>query len=450
MDELPETRYARVDGLRIAYQRFGSGAPVVMIPGLISNVDLMWEHEYYRRVFDHVAQHCDWIQFDKRGMGLSDRFDEPPTIEERIGDIVAVMDDAGMEQATIVGLSEGGAMARQFAVAHPQRVRGVALLSTMVDAGRTPQAHELSGERWVPTAEIVSFWLSVADTWGEDASVFAARFVPSQADNAAFVRWLNRLNRMAATPAAFARQLQSMPLMLETIPDVPAEIPTLIVHGEGDRILPVGHGRALAAAMPHATYVECEGDDHFQPALPNWRDYVDPVIEFASGVRPTARTERRFATVLFTDIVGSTQLAGSFGDDRWAELIDSHDRIAHRTVAEHGGRVVKSTGDGILATFDVPSRAVEATARLRGEIDEIGLSIRSGLHAGEVEVHGNQDVTGLAVNLAARIEAQAGDGEILVSSTVKDLLLGSPVGLVDRGAHSLKGIEGSWQLFAVA
>ena len=450
MDDLPDIRYARVDGLRIAYQRFGSGPPVVMIPGLVSNVDLVWEHEFYRRVFDHVGRYCEWLHFDKRGMGLSDRFDDPPTIQERVRDIVAVMDDAGWLSAAVVGLSEGGAMARQFAAAHPDRVDRVVLFATMADNRRLDRVQELSGDRWVATEDLISYWIEVAERWGEDADVFASRFVPGQVDNVSLIRWLNRLNRMAATPAAFSKQLASMPLLIREIPDVAPEIPTLIIHGEGDQLLPVGHGRTLAEAMPHAGYVEPDGSDHFHPALPNWREFLDPIIEFVSGVSPTSTTQRRFATVLFTDIVGSTDLATSLGDAKWAALIDSHDRIAHRTVAAAGGRVVKSTGDGILAVFDVPSSAVDATQRLRDELAALGIPVRSGLHAGEIEVHENQDVTGLAVNLAARIEAVADTGEVLVSSTLKDLLLGSDVGFTARGSHVLKGLDGTWDLYAVA
>ena len=245
MDEFPETRYAQVDRLRIAFQRFGVGAPVVMIPGLVSNVDLVWEHEFYRRAFDHVGQYCEWLHFDKRGMGLSDRSDEPPTVEERTRDIAAVMDEVGWERASLVGQSEGGAMARHFAAAHPERVERVVLLSTMADSARLGRAEELSGDQWVAERELFDFWVAVAGTWGESARDFASRFVPSQEDNTSFVRWLNRLNRLASTPAAFVKQLESIPLLLDHIPDVPAEIPTLIVHGEQDRIIPVGHGRAL-------------------------------------------------------------------------------------------------------------------------------------------------------------------------------------------------------------
>ena len=311
IDDIPQTRYARVDGLRIAYQRFGvvGGVRTVIVPGLVSNIDLAWDHETYRRSFDHMRRHLDCVHFDKRGMGLSDRFDDAPTIAERSSDIEAVMDALEWKSACIVGISEGGAMARHFASSHPDRVDAVALVGTMCDDARRARAEVLSGERWRPDDEMAVTWMAMVETWGEDARPMLEQFAPSQVDNDSFVRWTNRFNRLAVSPGSLLNQLHSITSITGAIPDVEQSIPTLIVHGEGDRILPIGNGRALAEQMPHATYVELPGEDHMFVASQNWREFIDPVIQLFTGQAPTTQTERRFATVLFTDIVDSTGTA---------------------------------------------------------------------------------------------------------------------------------------------
>ena len=262
-DEIPQTRYAHADGLRIAYQRFGVGTVrTIIIPGLVSNIDVAWDHEMYRRVFDHLRRHLDCIQFDKRGMGLSDRFDEAPTIAERSNDIAAVMDDVGWESACIVGVSEGGAMARHFAAAHPDRVESIALIGTMCDDTRRARAEVLSGDRWRTDDERSAMWNEILRTWGEDARTPVEYFAPSQVGNDSYLRWTNRFNRLSVSPGSLLSQFRSISMITGSIPDVPGDIPTLILHAEGDRVIPVGHGRALAEQMPHATYVELPGDDH--------------------------------------------------------------------------------------------------------------------------------------------------------------------------------------------
>lgn len=273
--------------------------------------------------------------------------------------------------------------------------------------------------------------------------------MPDQSTNAAFVRWCGRFQRLSASPRDFRRQVEGI-FQLDA-GDAPERIaaPTLAIHVKGDRVLPVACGRALAEIIPDARYVEVAGDDHFSWALQNWRDIVDPVLEFLTGTMVERAPTRRFATVLFTDIVDSTRQSAAAGDTAWRATIDAHDRLARKLVDHHGGRVVKSTGDGLLVVFDVPSQAVSCGAALVRELRSIGVDIRSGIHAGEIEVHDDLDISGIAVNLAARAEQAADDGELWASSTVRDLMLGGAATFEDRGEHTLKGIDGTWRLFAV-
>ncbi len=454
IDDIPQTRYARVDGLRIAYQRFGvvGGVRTVIIPGLVSNIDLAWDHETYRRAFDHMRRHLDCVHFDKRGMGLSDRFDDAPTIAERSRDIEAVMDALEWESACIVGISEGGAMARHFAGSHPDRVDAVALVGTMCDDARRARAEVLSGERWRPDDEMAVTWMAMVETWGEDARPMLEQFAPSQVDNDSFVRWTNRFNRLAVSPGSLLNQLLSISSHHRCDPGrCEQSIPTLIVHGEGDRILPIGNGRALAEQMPHATYVELPGEDHMFVASRNWREFIDPVIQLFTG-RGTHDRKPSVASPPCSSPTSSIRrhAVAMRATNRGPNSSPATTGSARRVIGDSGGRVVKSTGDGVLAIWDVPSQAVAAASQLRGDIAAIGVDLRMGLHVGEIEVHPDLDISGAAVNLAARIEASAGPSEILVSSTMKDMLLGSSFVLDDRGPHELKGIDGSWTLFALA
>jgi class 3 adenylate cyclase len=277
------------------------------------------------------------------------------------------------------------------------------------------------------------------------------RFVaPSQIGNESFVRWTGRFQRFTATQADFVRQLESVVAAVRS-GSTPEAItcPTTVIHVRGDEVVNVGHGRVLAGLIPGAEYVELDGADHFCWLMLAWRAVVDPLIERVTGRPVRATRERRFAAVLFTDIVGSTETLGRLGDRGWREAIEGHDRLALRLVDDHGGRLVKNTGDGLLATFDTPSTAVDCAQALAAGLGDLGLTIRSGIHAGEIEVLSSGDIAGLAVNIAARVEQAAGGGELLVSSTVRDMLLGSEVESDDRGLHALKGVEGEWRLYAV-
>jgi class 3 adenylate cyclase len=255
--------------------------------------------------------------------------------------------------------------------------------------------------------------------------------------------------RLSASPRDFRRQIESV--MALDAGDAPERItqPTLVVHVKGDRVLNVATGRTLADVIPGARYVEIPGDDHFSWVQSNFREICDPMIEFVTGEPVTRVASRKFATVLFTDIVGSTRRSTAMGDAAWRELIDHHDRLARKIVDQYGGRVVKSTGDGLLMVFDVPSQGVACGAALCTELLNLGVEIRAGLHAGEIEVRDDFDIAGIAVNLAARVEQAANDGELWASSTVRDMMLGGSATFVDRGEHELKGIDGAWHLFAV-
>ena len=448
--EVPDIRFTRSGDLNIGYQRWGAGPDVVVIPPLVSNVEIMWENELWRRALEFTGQHVRAIHFDKRGIGISDRFEQHPTLEQRIGDINAVMDAEGVARASIMGLSEGGLMAQLFAALHPERVDRLVLVNSLPGTAAWRQLGRYS-DTPVPTVEEQGARaMQLAETWGRDPKFLVDWFMPSQRDNVPFLRWLARYQRQTASPADFRRQLESI-LSLDGVDDLSSiKAPTRVIHVAGDRVVPAAAGRFLAANIPGADYVEVEGDDHFCWVMPHRRKVVDPYLEFITGTVPSARSERRFATVLFTDIVGSTERARAVGDEAWRLTLESHDRIAWKTIDAHRGRVVKSTGDGLLVTFGSPSDAVACAAVLHRELGGIGVAIRGGVHAGEVAIRDDGDVSGLAVNLAARVAQAAGDGAIYVSSTVRDLLLGGGQTFTDRGEHVLKGIGGPWRLYQLA
>ncbi|MGZ6954829.1 MAG: alpha/beta fold hydrolase [Acidimicrobiia bacterium] len=451
--QVPETKYARTaDGLRLAYQQWGEGPPVLIIPPLVSNVEVGWEHPNYRRVDDFFGRHLQCALFDKRGVGLSDRPDEQPTLEQRIGDIITILDVLEWDRASLVGLSEGGVMSQLFAAEHPERIDRLVLGDTFL----SPRYWHLVPDHLEPgdpplktPAETVEAFETLVEGWPENTEYFLNWFVPSQVHDPVSFRWFGRLQRLSASPRDFARQVESV--MRIDAGDAPERItaPTMVSHVKGDRVLHVAMGRVLADVIPGARYVEYDGEDHFPWLMDNWREQCDVSIEFLSGTAPVAVTTRRFATVLFTDIVGSTRRSAELGDARWREILDRHDRLTHGLVDEHGGRIVKSTGDGLLAVFDVPSQGVECGTAMCRALSDIDVPIRAGVHAGEIEVHDDGDVSGIAVNLAARVEQAAADGELWASSTVRDMMLGGAAGFEERGEHELKGIDGAWKLFAV-
>jgi class 3 adenylate cyclase len=449
--DVPEVRFANSDSARVAYQAYGDGPALVAVPPLVSNLEIAWEHELYRRAFERFARHVRVVIFDKRGTGLSDRYEKYPTVEQRIGDIAAVMDAEGIQRASLLGLSEGGLISQLFAGACPERVDRLVLLNSCMPE-KDVETREIYAQSYFGSEEALLAGLEgLVESWGVDPGYLVDLFCPCQKDNPAFVRWAGRYARLGCTSADLGRHLESINLLcaehgIETLERIQA--PTLVIQVSCDRVVPPGFARFMAEHIRGARYLEVAGDDHFCWVMPNWREVVDPIIEFVTD-RPVARTEvtRRFAVVMFTDIVDSTTSAARVGDATWRETLDSHDRIAWRAANDHGGRIVKSTGDGVLAIFESPSAAVACATELRAELAAIGLDIRAGLHAGEIEVRDETDISGLAVHIAARVEHAADSGQILVSPTLRDLLLGTELQVRDTGERRLKGLDGAWRLF---
>jgi class 3 adenylate cyclase/pimeloyl-ACP methyl ester carboxylesterase len=447
--DVPEVCFADADGVSIAWQQFGAGPDVLAVPGLVSNIELSWEHEFYRRFFEYIARHVRITVFDKRGIGLSDKFHEAPTLEQRTTDILAVMDAAGLDHPSVVGGSEGGLMAQLFAAQHPERVDRLVLLNTHPGRAGMFAVHRDADGSLDRLKRLGDVFDRVVATWGTDPQYSVDRFCPSNSNNAAFVRWYGRLERQSATHADIRRQVDSI-LHLDAAASL-AEItaPTLVVHATDDPLMPVAGGRYVAERIPDARFVEVPGGDHFVEPTAHWQEFTDTWLEFVTGCRPLHHTERRVLTVIFTDIVDSTSRTEAVGDGPWRRLLDSHDRTAWEIIDRHRGTIVKSTGDGVLARFDAPSHALEFSVQFRRAVAELGIQIRCGLHTGEVEIRENGDIAGIAVNLAARVEHAADDGTILVSSTVRDLVLGGQSHFSDRGEHHLQGFDQPWRLFAL-
>jgi pimeloyl-ACP methyl ester carboxylesterase len=441
MAEMPETRFTRAGDVDIAYQVTGSagGLDVVFVPGWVSHLEVMWELPEFARFLDRLAAMGRLILFDKRGTGLSDRVPGTPPLEQRAEDIAAVMDAAGSERAAIAAWAEGAAIAAMFAATHPQRVAALVLGSLAVRVTEGPQS-------LVPDPATIDALSAAVETgWGKASLVpFVA---PSRAGDTRFLSWYRRWERMSSTPSAAAATLRWM-MQADLGPVLPAiQARTLIVHRAGNGLVDLASVRAAARLIPHATSVELPGAD----ALPYVGDtdaILDVIQEFLIGTHRTPDPDRSLATVLFTDIVGSTQQAGQLGDRRWGYLLQEHHTRIRRLLDRFRGIEVDTAGDGFFVTFDGPARAVRCACAIRDAVRDIGIEIRAGLHTGEVE-HQGTAVTGLAVHAGARVAALARASEVLVTSTVQMLVLGSGISFADRGAHILKGVPGQWQLFAV-
>jgi class 3 adenylate cyclase len=438
----PEVRYTHApDGTSIAYTTFGEGPlDLLCIPGFVSHLELMFEAPEAERYFGRMGEFARVVMYDKRGQGLSDRPSSPPTLEQSMEDARSVLDAAGIDRAAVFGISEGGPMSTLLAATHPERVSSLVLYGTWPRLLRSEDYPE-----GVP-ADVFDRFVDVAvQDWG--GPVALKMWAPGIAQDEQARRWWARLLRSGSSPAGAAALLR-----LYTEIDVRPVLgtiaaPTLVIHRRGDRMVPLGAGRAIAGAIPGARLVELDGEDHLPFVDPD--QILDEVEEFLTGERTAREPDRMLATVMFTDIVDSTSRAAELGDRRWRELVERHDELVRTVIASHRGREIKTMGDGFLATFDGPARGIGAAVSARDAVRSLDLEIRAGLHTGEVEVM-REDIGGIAVNIGARVGALAGPGEVLVSRTVTDLVAGSGIAFEDRGAHTLKGVPGEWQLFTVA
>jgi len=441
VDRGPETHYAKADdGVHIAYQVFGSGAfDLVVIPGFISHVELCWEDEALSRGLHRLGTFARVIVFDKRGTGMSDRTERLPDIDRRMLDIEAVMHAAGSEQAALFAVSEGGPMAILFAAAHPERTRALVLLGTYARMTSCPD-YPIG----LPAVQLYGFAQHLEPEWGTGVGLSA--WAPSVAHDPLMREAFARMQRLASSPGAAVALLSSY-LDIDVRAALPlVGTPTLVLHRTGDRMVAAAHGHYVAEHIAGARLVEIPGTDHFW-----WTEHADQILdeaeEFLTGTRSSPVPDRVLASVLFTDIVDSTRRAVALGDTDWRRLLDQHDAMAERQIERHGGRLVKTTGDGVVATFDGPARSVRCARAMSDGAQALGIELRAGVHTGEVELRGD-DIAGIGVNIAARIEALAGPGEVLVSRTVTDLVAGSGLEFEDRGGHELKGVPGRWQVYA--
>ncbi len=442
MTAVPTTKYARSGDVHIAYQVVGEGPhDLVLVPGWASHVEYAWEDPCFSHFLSRLASFSRLILLDTRGTGLSDRVADLPTLEQRMDDVRAVMDAAGSDRAALFGISEGGPMCLMFAATYPARTSALMLYGTFA---RILRAHDYP--IGLPVETLGKFLERAEETWG--TGTISADFAPSFAHDETFRRSWARFERFAVSPAGIKA-------LLRTLHETDARhtlsvirVPTLIVHRQGDRIARVEGARYMAERIQDAKYVELPGADHF--AWVGDADAVlDEVEEFLTGVRRGPEPDRVLATVMFTDIVGATERAAELGDRRWRELLESHHAVVRKQLPRFRGREIDTAGDGFLAAFDGPARAVHCARAVARDVRRLGLEIRAGLHTGECEVMGDK-LSGIAVHTGARVASLAGAGEVLVSGTVKDLVAGSGIKFEDRGMHVLKGVPGEWRLYAVA
>jgi class 3 adenylate cyclase len=438
----PETRYARSGDVGIAYQVLGEGEMdlVIAFP-FVSHLDLLWESPALTHFMRRLGSFARVILFDRRGVGLSDPVDRAATLEERMDDVRAVMDAAGSERAALLGMSEGATMCMLFAATYPERTSALVLWGAMA---RSTRADDYP---WAPEKEAVEEAQAelIAPLWGQGATIEI--FSPSVAGDPRAREFQARFERQAASPM---RVMQLLEMFLDTdVRDVLPLIqaPTAVMHRRHDRAVNVRAARWLAERIEGSRYVELEGEDHF-PWVGDSEAALAAIEEFLTGVRPGPAPERVLATVLFTDIVDSTGVAAELGDRRWRELLEEHQRLVRKRLAQFEGREIKTTGDGFLALFDGPSRAAQCAGAVAEDVPSLGIEVRAGLHAGEVELIG-EDVGGIAVHVAARIAALADGRTVLASRTVRDLATGSGVEFEAFGRHRLKGVPDEWEIYSV-
>jgi pimeloyl-ACP methyl ester carboxylesterase/class 3 adenylate cyclase len=433
-----EIKYAKSDGVHVAYRVIGGEGPdLVVVPGFVSHVECAFEEPSLARFIDRLCGFARVTLFDKRGTGLSDR-GGVSTLEERMDDIRAVMDDAGIERASFFGVSEGGPLTLLFAATYPERVEAIVLFGTYARMCRTE-----GYEHGVDPIEMARFASVVETTWGTGKGFSA--WAPDSAGDDRLRRWWARYQRLSASPAEARATMEAAAGIdvRSVLPSVTA--PTLVLHRD-DRLVPIAGARYLAERLPSGRFEEVSGHDHLF-FTGDAGEVLDHIEEFLTGKRPAPEPDRVLATVLFTDIAGSTQHLSEVGDAEWVRTLDAHDALVRRELDRFRGREVKNTGDGFVASFDGPIRALRCAQAIVEGAPSLGVEVRAGLHTGECELRGD-DLGGVAVHLAARVAEVAAPGEVLVSRTVTDLVAGSGLAFADRGEHELRGIPGAWRLFA--
>ena len=430
----PDTLYARSDGVQIAYQVYGEGPiDLVLVGGPASHLDVIWENAGACRYHERIGHFARVVRFDRRGTGLSDPISGQPTLDQQADDLGTVMDAVGLERAALLGDGDGGRLCALFAATRPERVTALVLYGTSA-----------SGEEVVTPERREELLRIIEEHWGEGGLL--PLWAPSLAGDAAFTQWWKRFERASTTPQT-ARGLLAMLAESDLRPYLSSiRAPTLVLHRSGDTLVPVEAGRRLAEAIPGARLVELPGIDNLSFAG-DVDELTDEIEEFLTGGKARREPERVLATVLFTDIVDSTRRAAELGDLRWRDLLAAHDELVRRELDRHGGREVKTVGDGFLAQFELPAAAIRCAKAARAGLSELGLQIRAGIHTGECELIGD-DLGGLAVHIGARLTALAQGDEIIVSGTVRDIVVGSAIELADRGVHSLRGVPGEWRVFS--
>jgi pimeloyl-ACP methyl ester carboxylesterase len=437
----PETRYAKGPGGNLAYQVVGDGPiDLVVIQGWMSHVDLMWSDPHWVTFVSQLASFARVILYDKRGTGLSDPIDTIPTLEDRVDDVRAVLDAAGSDRTAIFGFSEGGPIGILFAATYPERTQALVIFGSYA-CGSTQDDGSPGRRKW---RDLYPRVLDTLDHWGEGRSVDWA--APSLSNSYLYRRAMGAFERAGMSPKMARLTMEAVLTQVDVRGILGSvRVPTLVLHRK-DEAIPIEFAREIASEIPTARLVELEGVDHW-PAVGDIESVTGATEEFLTGHRHEHAPDRVLATVLFTDIVDSTRHAAELGDRRWRELLERHDELTRVELGRFQGREVKHTGDGFLATFDGPTRAVRCSKTLAARMSDLGIDVRGGLHTGECELRGD-DIGGIAVHIGARVAALAQPREVLVSSTVKDLVNGSGITFEDRGLHALKGVPGEWKLFA--
>jgi pimeloyl-ACP methyl ester carboxylesterase/class 3 adenylate cyclase len=440
--ETPETRYSRSeDGVHIAYQVLGdSDLDLVVSPGFVSHLEHSWEEPHMARFLRRLASFSRLIVFDKRGTGMSDRSvdENAPLLEDRVNDIATLMDTVGSERAAIMGLSETGAVALLFAATYPERTRAVVAYGSFAGEGGEGPIYP-----WVPDPETAEWLEELEQNWGRGV-LYLEDFAPSLVGDKRYEDWYAKLERLSVSPGA-AVSLVRMMLQMDVRDILPnIRVPTLVLHKRDDRCTPLEEGRYIADHVPGAKFVELPGADHW-PWIGH-EEAVEEIQEFLTGMRDNPEPDRAVVTVMFVDIVDSTKRAAELGDRRWADLLENFYAVVRRELDRYRGREIDTAGDGFFLTFDGPARAIRYATALVDAVDDLGLKIRVGIHTGECERMADK-VGGLGVVIGARVGALAGPGEILVSRTVQDLVVGSGLVFEDAGEHELKGVPDRWRLF---